>query len=112
MSPASDLLAFRAEFMGAAPAEICEAMNRADLELAASGLAEYSRTWRAAYAKFGHALPDRNGDDSRVLPIPATYTVGMDGRIALAYVDVDYRTRLDPSEVVEALKRMTLRSVA
>jgi peroxiredoxin len=67
---------------------------------------------RPIYAKFGHALPDRNGDDSWVLPIPATYVVGMNGRIALAYVDVDYRTRLDPSEVVEALRSMTLRSVA
>jgi peroxiredoxin len=67
---------------------------------------------RPIYARLGHALPDRNGDDSWVLPIPATYVVGRDGRIALAYVDVDYRKRLDPSDVVEALKRLTARFVA
>ena len=28
---------------------------------------------RPIYTSFGQALPDRNGDDSWVLPIPATY---------------------------------------
>src|SRR6266404_8192805 len=30
---------------------------------------------RPIYARFGHALPDKNGDESRVLPIPATYVI-------------------------------------
>jgi peroxiredoxin len=67
---------------------------------------------RPIYARFGHALPDRNGDDTWVLPIPATYVVGQNGRIALGYVDVDYRNRLAPSEVVEALEQITTRSLA
>ena len=215
MSLTSELAAFRAEFMGAAPPEIRDAMNRADLELAASGIAEralkagdlapdfelpdvngriirlsallrngpvvasfYRGGWcpycnlelralqsalpqvkalgaqlvaispqtpdeslstaeknalafpvlsdvgsqvarsfgiafdlaeelRPTYARFGHALPDRNGDDSWVLPIPATYVIGKEGRIALAFVDIDYRNRLDPAEVVQALQSMT-----
>jgi peroxiredoxin len=64
---------------------------------------------RPIYAKFGHALPDINGDDSWVLPIPATYVVGMDGTIALAFIDVDYRNRLEPKEIVAALQGLTVR---
>jgi peroxiredoxin len=31
------------------------------------------------------------------LPIPATYVIDRDGRVALAFVDVDYRNRLEPA---------------
>lgn len=61
---------------------------------------------RPIYARFGHALPDRNGDDSWVLPIPATYVIGKSGRIVLAYVDIDYRNRLDPTDIVRALQNV------
>lgn len=214
MSLTSELAAFRAEFMGAAPPQIRDAMTRADLDLAASGITEralkagdrapdfallgvddrtvrlsdllrdgpvvvsfYRGGWRPycnlelralqsvlpqvralgaqlvaispqtpdeslstaqknalafavlsdvasaaarsfgiafdlaeelrpIYARFGHVLPDRNGDDSWVLPIPATYVIGKDGRIVLAFVDIDYRNRLDPKEVVQALQSL------
>ena len=52
---------------------------------------------RPIYTRFGHALPDKNGDDRWVLPIPATYVIDRDGRVALAFVDVDYRNRLEPA---------------
>jgi peroxiredoxin len=215
MSLTAELAAFRAEFMGAAPPEIRDAMGRADLELASSGIAEralqagdlapdfelpgvdgrptrlsfllrdgpvvvsfYRGGWcpycnlelralqavlprvralgaqlvvispqtpdeslstaeknglafpvlsdigsqtargfgiafdlaeamRPIYARFGHALPDRNGDESWVLPIPATFVIGRGGRIALAFVDIDYRNRLDPIEVVQALGNLS-----
>jgi peroxiredoxin len=58
---------------------------------------------RPIYARFGHALPDRNGDASWRLPIPATYVVDEDRTIALAFLDVDYRHRLEPSEIVAAV---------
>lgn len=214
MSLTSELAAFRAEFMGAAPPEIRDAMAQADFALAASGLAEralkagdhapdfalpgvdgrtvrlstllregpvvvsfYRGGWcpycnlelralqavrpqiealgaqlvaispqtpdeslstaeknalafpvlsdvgntaargfgiafdlaealRPIYARFGHALPDRNGDDSWSLPIPATYVIVGGGRIALAFVDIDYRNRLDPTDVVQALQNL------
>jgi peroxiredoxin len=214
MSLTADLATFRAEFMGAAPSEIRDAMGRADLELAASGITDralkagdlapdfelpgadgrttrlstllrdgpvvvsfYRGGWcpycnlelralqavlpqlhalgahlvaispqtpdeslstaeknalafpvlsdggsrtargfgiafdlaeelRPIYARFGHALPERNGDDSWVLPIPATYVIAESGRIALAYVDLDYRNRLDPNEIVAAIRQI------
>ena len=37
----------------------------------------------------GKALPEVNGDDSWELPVPSTFVVGMDGRVAFASVEVD-----------------------
>ena len=62
---------------------------------------------RPIYARFGHALPDKNGDESWVLPIPATYVIDTDGTIALAFVDVDYRNRLEPAEILTALQSLS-----
>lgn len=61
---------------------------------------------RALYAEVGHALPAINGDDSWTLPVPATFVVGRDGRIALADVDVDYRVRLEPQAALDAVRRL------
>ncbi len=58
---------------------------------------------RPIYTRFGHALPDKNGDDSWVLPIPATYVIDTNGIVVLAFVDVDYRNRLEPAEIISAL---------
>lgn len=57
----------------------------------------------ACLAGFGVDLAEVNGDDGRVLPIPATYVVDRDGRIALRRVDVDPRRRADPLLAIETL---------
>ena len=62
---------------------------------------------RPIYARFGHALPEKNGDESWLLPIPATYVIDRDGTIALAFLDVDYRNRLEPAEILAALEALT-----
>ena len=62
---------------------------------------------RPIYTRFGHALPEKNGDESWVLPIPATYVIDSDGVIALAFVDVDYRNRLEPAEILAALQALS-----
>jgi peroxiredoxin len=49
------------------------------------------------------ALPGINGDESWELPVPATYVIGRDQRVALAHVDVDYRRRLEPAAILTAL---------
>ena len=67
---------------------------------------------RPIYTRFGHALPDKNGDDSWVLPVPATFVIDQDGIATLAFVDVDYRNRLEPSEIVTVLKTLAARSAA
>jgi peroxiredoxin len=62
---------------------------------------------RPIYTRFGHALADKNGFASWVLPIPGTYVIDRDGTIALAFVDVDYRNRLEPSEILTALQSLS-----
>lgn len=58
---------------------------------------------RPIYTRFDHPLPQKNGVDSWVLPIPATYVIDKKGKILLSFVDIDYRNRLEPSEVITAL---------
>jgi peroxiredoxin len=62
---------------------------------------------RPIYARSGHALPEKNGDETWVLPIPATYVIDRDGTIALGFVDVDYRNRLEPAEILSALQSLS-----
>ena len=52
------------------------------------------------------ALPGINGDESWELPIPASYVIGRDRRVALAFLDVDYRNRLDPAVILAALESL------
>lgn len=46
------------------------------------------------------------GNDSWFLPVPATYVIGQDGAIAHAYVNPDFRERLDPGDIVAVLKKL------
>jgi peroxiredoxin len=68
---------------------------------------------QAIYQQFGHPLSEMNAAADWVLPIPATYVVAQDGRIVLSFVDVDYRRRLEPTEIVTVLSglRKTRRSL-
>jgi peroxiredoxin len=58
---------------------------------------------QALYRKFGHDLAARNNDDGWALPMPATYVVEKGGRIAAAFVDPDYRRRMEPRDAIAAL---------
>jgi peroxiredoxin len=44
------------------------------------------------------------GNKSWMLPIPATFVVGTDGRVAARFVDPDYRKRMSIEELTAALK--------
>jgi peroxiredoxin len=54
--------------------------------------------------KIGRTLPQYQGNDSWMLPIPATFVVGKDGRIKSRFVDPDYRKRMAVEELISALK--------
>lgn len=54
--------------------------------------------------KIGRLLPEYQGNDSWMLPIPATFVVGKDGRIKARFVDPDYRKRMTIDELTGALK--------
>ena len=72
---------------------------------------ELSAAVKDYFVKAGHDLPARNGDDRWSLPMPATYVVERGGRIALAFVDPDYRSRLEPAAAVAALRSLLDRKV-
>src|SRR6185312_9728168 len=50
-------------------------------------------------------LPGYNGDQSWALPLAATYVVEPSGVISYARVDVDWRNRPEPEEILKHLRR-------
>jgi peroxiredoxin len=54
--------------------------------------------------KLGRQLPKYQGNDSWMLPIPATFVVAKDGRIKARFVDPDYRKRMAVEDLVDSLK--------
>jgi peroxiredoxin len=52
----------------------------------------------------GISPQDSQGNESCFVPVPATFIVGRDGRIAARHVDPDYRKRMEMDAVVTALK--------
>ncbi|WP_010217700.1 peroxiredoxin-like family protein [Sphingomonas sp. PAMC 26621] len=61
---------------------------------------------RPIFTSLGHALPDRNGDESWVLPLPATFVIDRGGSIAFAHTDVDHRNRLEPAAITATLSAL------
>ena len=55
------------------------------------------------YRGVGNDLPVLNGNGQWVLPVPATYVIGRDGRIVFAHVEADYRERAEPADVLAAV---------
>lgn len=51
---------------------------------------------------YGLAPTSRRRHDE-ALPIPATYVVDRDGRIALSFIDIDHRNRVEPDQLLAAL---------
>ena len=54
----------------------------------------------------GFNLHAYNGDETDELPLAATYVIDADGVIRYAFLDVDYRNRAEPSDILEALHQL------
>jgi peroxiredoxin len=54
--------------------------------------------------EIGRDLPRYQGNESWMLPIPATFVVGKDSRIKARFMDPDYRNRMAVEELVAALQ--------
>ncbi len=57
----------------------------------------------AVYDKLGFDLQRVNDGHPRTLPLPATYVIDRDGMIRWAFVNSDYTTRAEPSDIIAAL---------
>lgn len=59
------------------------------------------------YESFEHPLLEANGKEGEFeLPVPATFVIDTKGLIRHSHVDVDYTHRLDPDDVIEAIKKL------
>ncbi|WP_299320819.1 peroxiredoxin-like family protein [uncultured Maribacter sp.] len=75
---------------------------------------EYGVAWEVPDFLLDHMRVDRNLDlesinngNGSVLPIPATFILGKDGVVKWSYVNVDYRTRSEPEEIIETLNKLS-----
>jgi len=75
---------------------------------------QFGVAWEIPEFLLDHMQIDRNLDlkkinngNDRILPIPATFILGSDGIVKWNYVNIDYRTRSEPDEIIEALKNIS-----
>src|SRR6266705_2752751 len=55
-------------------------------------------------SSLGRDIPKYQGNASWMLPIPATFIVGKDGKVKARFVDPDYRKRMAIEGMIEALR--------
>jgi peroxiredoxin len=62
------------------------------------------------YQSVGNNLPELNGNSNGnsewVLPVPATFVIDQNGTIQFAHVEVDYRERAEPADVLAAIEKL------
>ncbi|AEL26610.1 peroxiredoxin-like family protein [Cyclobacterium marinum] len=75
---------------------------------------KYGVAWEVPEFLIEHMREDRkldlekiNNGNGTILPIPATFVLGSDGVVKWSYVNIDYRTRSEPDEIIEALKNLS-----
>ncbi|RTE52268.1 peroxiredoxin family protein [Arenibacter aquaticus] len=75
---------------------------------------QYGVAWEVPEFLLEHMRVDReldlekiNNGNANILPIPATFILDSNGMVTWRYVNVDYRTRSEPDEIIKALKNMS-----
>ncbi|WP_448248446.1 peroxiredoxin-like family protein [Thalassotalea agariperforans] len=75
---------------------------------------QYGIAWEVPEFLVEHMRVDRklnletiNNGNGSILPIPATFVLSRDGEVIWRYVDVDYRTRSEPDDIIEALQKLS-----
>jgi peroxiredoxin len=61
---------------------------------------------RDFYKSIGIDFPGQYGNESHFLPIPGTFVIGQDGIIQHAYVNPEFRERMEPDAIVEAVSAL------
>lgn len=54
--------------------------------------------------RFGFDITEYNGKDRLGLPVPGTFVIGQDGIILSVFAKTDYKMRMEPEDILEALK--------
>jgi len=58
---------------------------------------------REAMKESGFNIEPYNGNDTWMLPVPATFVIGRDGLVKTRYIDPDYRRRMELNAIMEAV---------
>jgi peroxiredoxin len=66
----------------------------------------FGESLRSILGHIGTDLREHNGDDSFVLPIPAIYVIDRTFRIRIAYVFGSYIDRMEPDDLVAAIRAL------
>lgn len=61
---------------------------------------------QALYRRLGYDLPGSQGNHAWFLPVPATYVVDRARTVRFADVEVDYRRRANPDDILNAIARL------
>jgi peroxiredoxin len=75
--------------------------------LAAGIIFRMPRLYRARLEASGISLPERVGNSSWFLPVPATFIVTRDGLIAWRFVDADFTHRAEPADIIKTIRSLT-----
>ena len=75
--------------------------------------AEFGVAWEVPEFVLEHMKVDRkldietiNNGNANIMPIPATFVLNQAGEVTWRFVDVDYRTRSEPSDIIDALQKL------
>jgi peroxiredoxin len=60
-------------------------------------------SYMAVLGGYGVDIGERQGNTSRMLPVPATFVVGAEGRVRWRHLDADYTRRAEPADILAAL---------
>ena len=88
------------------------------IDILSDGTSEVMKKYRLWYAvpaevkalyleKFGVNLEKYNGAGRWELPVPATYVVDRDGIVRAGEADPDYTVRMEPSDIVAAIRTIS-----
>ncbi len=74
--------------------------------LAAGVVFRIPKLYRARCESSGLNFPQRHGNAAWCLPVPATFILTPDGKVAWRFVDVDFSHRAEPADIIAALRQL------
>ena len=58
--------------------------------------------------RFNFDITEYNGKDRLSLPVPGTFVINQNGIIQAAYAETDYKKRMEPKDIINALKAISV----
>ena len=121
-SKLSDIHALGAQLVAISPEVPDESFSKTDIDNMdfiilsdqnAQTASNYGVAWQVPEFLLEHMKNDRNlnleeinNGNANIIPIPATFIISNQGVVVWRYLDVDYRTRAEPDDIIEELKRL------